>query len=222
MRRAFFRMMAGGATVAAAVGLTGTPAHALSWTVSPVTGFVAANVAPNPFDASTQSIVLRNHRQDLRFPCTTSRVDGTVPSGSDADGINVLRITSLTLSGCTFGPYGSFTFASGTSATNPSWLSVTETTYTPPQVDARLDGFGGTFTGSGCMWTFGGPLTPVDKPRAALTGYYDNSTRQLVLTGGGDLTVRSVSGCFGSVLVGDTFSLYGRYQFSPAITITSP
>ncbi|REE97128.1 hypothetical protein [Thermomonospora umbrina] len=221
MRGILCRLAAGGTTVVAAVGLAVTPAYALSWTItSPDPDFVGVNVTPNGFDG-TKNVILVNHRNGVRFHCTTSIIKGTVPAWNDADGIGVLRITSQTFSTCpALGV--TFTFTTGSSAADPSPVSVTETSYTPPQVDARIEGFAATWTGPGCTATMGGPLAPVNTPEATLTGYYDNSSHNLVLTGGGDLTVRSHSGCFGQMTTGDRLSMYVRYQMSPALTITSP
>ncbi|REE95553.1 hypothetical protein [Thermomonospora umbrina] len=220
MRRKLLATLVGGATVAATIGLTGSPAHALSWTITPVGNFTGANVAPNGNDG-TKDLILVNNRNGAKLRCTTSVAQGNVPAAADADGIDVAKITSLSFSGCT-GIGISFTVATGATTANPFWLSATESVYTPPQVDGKVDRISATITGPGCTATIGGPLSPVNTPLGTANGYYDNTAKQLVLTGSGNLTIRSNSGCFGSLLAGDSVSYFGRYQVTPAVTITSP
>ncbi|REE95552.1 hypothetical protein [Thermomonospora umbrina] len=212
-------LLAGGVTAAVAVGLTGTPAHALTWTITPAGNVVGGNVAPNGYDGSKDVVLVNKRNGAVIWRCPNASFSGNVPTPTSG----FVRMPSVVFGGCAFGIGApiSMTVTGSATPTNPWVLSPTETVYTPPQIDVKIDAVGFNLACPGCTATVGGPLVP-NQPLGTITGHYDNTTRRLVLTGGGNLTVRSVSGCFGYLLAGDGVAFYGSYLLSPGLTITSP
>lgn len=207
MRRLTRSAAVAATAVVAAAGFTVSSASATAqatWTVSPGGAFTAHS---DDTQLAVPNAVLR---------CTDSDASGTLKSGPGLDGAGIGSIANLTFTNCSV---AGIVFNVDTSGSLPWALNVSGVD--PDNSDRVL----GSITGivaeisdpNGlCTATFAGPAGPTDE--AEVTGYYDNSTSQLVIEDG-DLTAHNAN-CIGIINDGDHAAFTGTYDVSPGQTIT--
>ncbi len=190
----------------AAVGFTVSSASATAqatWTVSP----------GGPFTAHSGDTQLEVPNAVLL--CTDSDAAGSLQSGSGLDGAGIGTIDSLTFTNCSV---AGVAFDVDTSST-PWDLNVTGVDPdNPDRVLGSITGIIANISDSSglCSATFAGPGGATDE--GTVTGYFDNSTSQLVVQDG-DLTAYNAN-CLGIINNGDHAAFTGTYDVSPAQTIT--
>lgn len=200
-------------TAAAAVALTAAPAHAdTTWTV---TG------SSNPDSSLTGAAGVTTLTDGtVVLKCLSSTAAGTITNGTNLPGVNIAQINSIKFVTCT-GPAGlTFTVAqSGVWALNAVNYSPGATPPSSGVTQGTLTNVAATLSGPGCTAVVGG----------SVAGSYANSTATLTIDPtlnsalGAELTVSSVSGCFGLLHVGDHPTFNGAYVLTPnTIAITSP
>jgi hypothetical protein len=209
MRKRLTAAIFGSGAVALAIGLGATTAMATTvttWTISPggsVTGSAGTTTLKDKVTGTTLS-------------CTSSSTAAKLKSGTGLT--NPLgKITSVTFSNCT-GPGGlAFTATTSASSTNP-W-KLKGSSFLNGVTHGSITGIMASISGSGCSATIAG-LTATSNGK--VTGTYTNSTGILKISGGGNLHIWNVSGCFGAINSGDASGFTGSYTISPKQTITSP
>jgi len=192
------------AAAAASVVAVTTPALAATWTVTSggsITG-----------TAGTTKLHDVNTNNDLT--CTSSKVTGTLKSGSGLSGTGIGSIATVAFTSCT-GPFG---IKFNVTASALPW-SLNALSYAAPSTTGSITGIHATLGGFGCTATV--DHTSATSNDGSVTGTYSNSTHNLV-TSGGNLKLFNVSGCLGAINSGDSVTFLGTYAVSPAQTITSP
>ena len=192
------------AAAAASVVAVTTPALAATWTVTSggsITG-----------TAGTTKLHDVNTNNDLT--CTSSKVTGTLKSGSGLSGTGIGSIATVAFTSCT-GPAGiKFNVTAGALPWSLNALS-----YASPLTTGSITGIHATLGGFGCTATV--DHTSATSNDGSVTGTYSNSTHNLV-TSGGNLKLFNVSGCLGLINSGDSVTFLATYALSPPQTITSP
>lgn len=187
------------AAFTAALGLSVTAASATqaTYTVTPGGDFSAA--AANP------TLTVPN----ATLNCDTSDATGTAKSGSGLDGAGIADINDVAFTNCSV---GGIQFEVTVDPASVPWkLNVTGMSGTD-RADGTLTGIRASISGFGCNATFSG----------GVTGWYENSTNTLHITGGGDLAAEPGADCLGLISDGDHAEFVGDYLLSDPLTISSP
>jgi len=189
------------AAAAASVVAVTTPALAATWTVTSggsITG-----------TAGTTKLHDVNTNNDLT--CTSSKVTGTLKSGSGLSGTGIGSIATVAFTSCT-GPAGiKFNVTAGALPWSLNALS-----YASPLTTGSITGIHATLGGFGCSATVDGSSATAND--GTVNGSYDNATGKLT-TSGGTLHAYNVSGCLGNINNNDSVTFLGTYAISPVQTI---
>ncbi|HEV2371602.1 MAG TPA: hypothetical protein VGS19_05465 [Streptosporangiaceae bacterium] len=192
-------LSAGSATAATSTAVKAT------WTVKPG-GAITAK-------AGTTTLTDKNTGNQLK--CASSSGKGTLKSGSGLSGTGIGSITALTFTTCT-GPLGLvFTVHNSHFPWHLNAMSFSSGVTT-----GTITGIHSMLSGPSCSAIVDG--TSATANNGQVTATYSNSTGKLTATGGGNLHLYNVSGCFGLIKSGDVVSFKGSYAVTPKQTITSP
>ncbi|MFI8848667.1 hypothetical protein ACIGW3_00440 [Streptomyces sp. NPDC053499] len=203
--RKFTRRAALAAVAAtAALGFSAASASATSavtWTVTPGGSFSAH--AANP--------TLSVPNADLY--CDSSDASGTLKTGSGNAGAGLGSIDTLTFSGCSL---AGISF----DVTVSSPLSINAESVDPNNPDRVVGSISGITADISdpdglCTASFAGP----GGGPATVTGYFDNTTHQLVINGGN--LEATEANCLGLINTGDAATFNAAYDTDPAQTITA-
>ncbi|MEW2218563.1 hypothetical protein AB0939_04500 [Streptomyces sp. NPDC006990] len=203
--RKFTRRVAVAAVAAtAALGFSAASAAATSaatWTVTPGGSF-SANAA-NP--------TLSVPNADLF--CDSSDASGSLKTGSGNAGAGLGSISSLTFSGCSLAGISFDVTVSSPLSINAESVDSAD----PDRVVGSISGITASISDPDglCTASFAGP----GGADATVTGYFDNSTHQLVINGG-NLEATSAN-CLGLINTGDSATFNAAYDTDPAQTITA-
>jgi len=199
-----------GAAAALLIGVSVAPALAAvpTWTVKP--GGVAT--------AKAGKTTLKDTKTGTVLTCTSSTAKVTLKKGKHLAGAGIGSITTISFSNCT-GPLGiKFTVKS---AHLPWKLNAVKYNAKTGTTTGTITGVHSTLSGPGCSAVVDG--TGATKNNGMVQVTYVNKTHKLtVLTGGGNLHIYHVSGCFGLIGSGDGSTYSAVNAVSPAQTITSP
>ncbi|MFD8570079.1 hypothetical protein [Streptomyces sp. NPDC059639] len=188
------------AALASALGLSISSASAgalATYTVTPGGAFTAN--ATNP----TMKV------GSATLSCASSKATGTLKSGSGLAGAQLGSITGLTFTTCSVAGIP-FTVTTTATVANPFYVNATGTTAN--HIDGNISNISATITGTGCNATFAGTTT----------GWYENTTKTLHVTGGGTLAAQAGASCLGLFTAGSHADFVGNYVMTAQQTITSP
>ncbi|WP_372347390.1 hypothetical protein [Streptomyces sp. KL116D] len=179
------------ATVAlgAALGLSVTQASAgalATYTVTPGGSFTAV--------AGTTTLAVPT----TTLTCTSSNAAGTLKSGSGLDGNGIGDISSLTFNGC---DVAGIEFEVTTDPASLPWKINVSGMSSSDRADGTITGIRATISGFSCDATFSG----------SVTGWFENSTDTLHVTGGGSLAAEDDANCLGLINPGDHAEFNGDY-----------
>jgi hypothetical protein len=182
-------------------------AIATTWTVRP----------GGPVVAKSGVIKLTDTATGKAGTCKSSRVSGTIKSGSGLSGKGIASVTAMTLSTCT-GPGG---VAFKVTASGFPW-KVNLTSFNPKTgvVSGSVSGIRVTLVGGGCSAMVAG--TAATSPGMLKATYGDGTHKLKFLATGGTLHFWDVQGCLGMLNDGDPAAFTGSYTAAPAQVITSP
>jgi hypothetical protein len=192
---------------ALAVGLSATSsmaATATTWTVSPggaVTG-------------TAGTTTLTDHTSGIALSCTSSKLKGSLKSGSGLAGKGLGSVTSVAFNNCSVLSV-TISLSSGTVAwkLNASSFSSGTTTGT-------ITGIHLAVKSSVCSAVVDGTGATAHNGKVSVK--YTNKTHVLKILPQGNLHVYKVSGCGGAISNGDAGTITGSYKVSPLQKITSP
>ncbi|WP_420033452.1 hypothetical protein ACN2WE_13125 [Streptomyces sp. cg28] len=188
------------AALASALGLSISSASAgalATYTVTPGGAFTANATTPTMKVGSAT------------LSCASSKATGTLKSGSGLAGAKLGSITGLSFTTCTVAGIP-FTVTTTATVANPFYVNATGTTAN--HIDGNISNISATITGTGCNATFAGTTT----------GWYENTTKTLHVTGGGTLAAQAGASCLGLFTAGSHADFVGNYVMTAQQTITSP
>jgi len=206
--RRYARILVAGcaAALAATVGAS-TALAAATWTVRP----------GGPVSLKSGTFTLKDTTTGAGATCPSSRLSGTLTSGSGLPGTGIGSITAGGGTQCGHGTlpatvtaaglpwHVNFTSDNATTGTVSGSFSHVQIKIKTPGCGAVADGTSGTASDGTVKFT------------------HTHSTGRLkVLTTGGNLHFYHVNGCFDLLHSGDPATLSATYTPSPAQTITSP
>ncbi|MFF8281481.1 hypothetical protein ACF1DY_23630 [Streptomyces albus] len=203
--RKFTRRAAVAAVAAtAALGFSAASASATSavtWTVTPGGAFSA--------DAANPTLSVPN--ADLF--CDSSSAAGTLKTGSGNAGAGLGSINNLTFSGCSLAGISFSVDVSSPLSINAQSVDPNN----PNRVIGTISGITASISDADglCTASFAGP----GGGKATVTGYFDNSTHQLVVNGGN--LQATEADCLGLINAGDSATFNAAYDTDPAQTITA-
>ena len=200
---------------AAAALLIGTSAGialaaaAPTWTVKPGGKATAKSVG---------KVVLEDPATKAVLTCASSAAKITTKKGSKLSGKAIASITAISFSKCVGPDSITFTVQSGHLPWALNAVSYNKKTGT---TTGTITGVHSALSGLTCSAVVDG--TGANKDNGMVRVTYVNKTHKLtVLTGGGNLHIYHVSGCFGLIGSGDGSTYSAVNAVSPAQTITSP
>jgi hypothetical protein len=215
MRKHLTKVLLSGGAAAVALGIGATTAMAVTattWTITPG-GAVTGKAGTTTLKDTKTGTVLK---------CTSSNTVASLKSGSgQANPIG--QITSVTFTGpgpngeCQ-GPGGLFFKATTSASTTNPW-NLNANSFSAGVTKGSITGITASLSGNGCSATVAGTTATTT---GKVTGTYTNSTHILKVSGG-NLHIFNVSaGCLGLIANGDPSKFVGKYNITPAQTITSP
>lgn len=204
MRKFTKRAVVAAVAATAALGFSAASASATSaatWTVAP----------GGPFSASAANPTLSVPNATLT--CDSSAASGSLKTGSGNAGAGIGSIGSLTFSGCSLAGISFNVTVSSPLSINAQSVDSSH----PNRVVGSVSGVKATISDPDglCTASFAGP----GGGNATVTGYFDNTTHQLVINAG-NLQATSAD-CLGLINPGDSATFDAAYSTSPAQTITA-
>ena len=193
------------AALAAIVGVTSASA-ATTWTVRPGGTISLTSGLFTVKDIPTGSMIL----------CVSSALSGSLKSGSGHSGTGIGSITTVSIHYC--GNLGMFTLTPGDLPWRLNFTSYNATTRT---VTGSISHIHVNISNPGCSAAVDGTSGTAGNGTVKFT-YTDGTAKLKVLTAGGNLHFRNVSGCAGVVRNGDPATLSATFTVSPKQVITSP
>ncbi|MGH3390864.1 MAG: hypothetical protein ACRDOO_18520 [Actinomadura sp.] len=197
------------AAAAAVIALSAPPAFAATWEVT--------NGGDLSAIAGVTTLVVHNAAGDVTLACSSADATASVPNGQ-SDGLPVGQITSLNFNDCLLG--GAIPFEVATNAIASPWdlnaLSQSGDVVTgaiPTGISARVTG-----TVVPCDIVVSGPANAND---GSVPATYDNAAHQLIVDGGGNLTLHNVDPgeCADLLDNGDSAEFSGNFDVDPPAEI---
>ncbi len=211
MRTRISAIIVTGAAAALAIGLSATSSSATTaktWTITP----------GGASTAKSGKITLTDTTTGNAGTCKSSRLSGTVKSGSWLSGNGIGSVTSGAFRTCTGPERVAFTV---TPRDLPWQLNFTSYDPSTGVTTGTISHIKVVVSGHPCSAVVNGASgTGSD---GVVTATYTNSTAKLkILPTGGNLHFWDVSGCSGLLNSGDPATFSGAYTITPRQVITSP
>lgn len=176
-----------------------------TWTVGPGGSFTGSAGTAKVTDTTT----------GYTITCTSSRLTGSLKSGTGLPGSAIGTITALDFSNCT---------AEGLTlsvSSGPVTYKINASSYAPGVTRGTLTKVHFAVSSSVCNAVIDGTSGTADNGKVKFTFTNKTDTLQIITTGS-TLHFSDVTGCLGSISIGDGAKVGGSYKLTPAQTITSP
>lgn len=195
---------AGAAALTIGLSATSSLAATATWTVSPG-GAVTGKAGTTTLTDTTSGIALS---------CTSSKMKGSLKSGSGLAGKGLGTVTSVAFNNCTVLSV-TISLSSGTVA----W-KLNASSFGSGTTSGTITGIHLAVKSSVCSAVVDGTGATAHNGKVSVT--YSNKTHALKILPLGNLHVYRVSGCGGAISNGDAGTITGSYKVGPLQKITSP